>query len=98
VQPFPDDEGQWKEATVTVQLDGLARGIHYYFAVTAAARMRVDGPFQLWIEVPVQIVRDFPENVLAVQRLASLENFTQFFPQAQASPKQPGFDRADGKT
>lgn len=98
VQPLADGEGQRKKATVTVQLDGLARGIHHHFAVMATARMRFDGSFQLQIEVPVQIVRDFPENILAVQRLASLEDFAQLFPQAQARPEQPGFDRADGKT
>jgi hypothetical protein len=75
VQAIPDIVRKLIQLAIAIELDGFARGVKKHLAMSAALEMHFQGTLQVVVDVAVQVVRYFLENLFAIHRwLTSIKN------------------------
>ena len=66
MQTIPNGVGKRKEFTVAIEFDGLSRRIKNDLAVIATLKVKLQSPFQIVVQIPVQIAGNLLERVFTI--------------------------------
>src|SRR5579875_4111534 len=98
MEALTNPAGKREELAVTVEFNGLLRGVENHLAVMATFQMSCQHLSQFIVQVSIQIARNLLECIFTVHEcLTSFKELAQFFTEAQPGPEKAGLYRTLGQ-